>query len=201
MNIFKSLLPLIICWLSASLQAQTTKEAFISLPENLAVDLNAYARMDLIDLYHAGLPATVKNSFGDTLALEKLTPDYLRLKTGKGSLQIIILKMINDSQLYCLIRTVCGPVCDSRIEFYSPAWNRLQPDAFISTAADFFTEENPNLPSPDISLIQWVYDPENATLQQIYNTLDYLSPDDRQNIQPFVKATRKNYHWTGMRFE
>jgi len=193
---------LISCWLVLSLQAQTVKEVFFSLPENQLVDLNAYARMDLVDLYNAGLPAVVKNSFGDTIVLEKLTPDYLRLNTGNGSLQIILLKMINESQLYCLIHTACASVCDSRLEFYSPSWNRLRPDAFITPASTpFFIEENPDSPSLDISLMQWVYDPETSVLQQIYNTPDYLSLDDRRAIQAFVKTRIKNYRWTGIRFE
>ncbi|MDR2805037.1 MAG: DUF3256 family protein [Dysgonamonadaceae bacterium] len=202
MNKLNILFLLIACRFALTAQAQTTKEAFIALPESLSVDLNAYSRMDLIDLYHAGLPATVKNSFGDTLTLEVLTPEYLRLHTGKGSLQLILLTMINDSPLYCLIRTVCSPVCDSRMEFYSPSWNRLQTETFITPAPpSFFIEENPAFPCPDISLMQWTYDPETAVLQQIYTALDYLNPDDRQTVQPLVKTAAKQYSWTGMRFD
>jgi len=199
---FKIIFPLITCWLALSLQAQTTKELFISLPENVLVDLNTYSRMDLVDLYEAELPAVVENSFGDTLTLEKLTPDYLRLNTGKGSLQIILLKMINDSQLYCLIHTICSPVCDSRIEFYSPSWNQLNTGTFIAPAtSSFFVEENLHLPSLDISLTQWIYEPKTSVLQQIYNTPDYLNLDDRRVIQPFIKTRTKDYKWTGIRFE
>jgi hypothetical protein len=202
MNKLKILFLLISGGFTLPAQAQTTKEAFISLPESFVVDLNTYSRLDLIDLYHAGLPAKVENSFSDTLILEKLTPDYLRLNTGKGSLQLIILNMINDSKLYCLIRTVCGPVCDSRIEFYSPSWNRLPADSFITPASTgFFVEENPNFPVLDISLMQWLYEPEESILKQMYTTLDYLSADDRQRIQPALQTTTKNYRWTGMRFE
>ena len=199
---FKIIFSLIGCWLALSAQAQTAKEVFISLPENMLVDLNTYARMDLLDLYNAGLPAVAKNSFNDTLTLEKLTSDYLRLNTGKGSLQIIILKMVNDSQLYCLIHTVCAPVCDSRLEFYSPSWNRLLSETFLTPASSsFFMEENPYAPSLDISLMEWIYDPETSLLQQIYNTPDYLGLDDRQAIQAFVKTRTKDYRWTGIRFE
>jgi len=202
MNKLKNILPLIACWFAFSLQAQSAKEAFISLPENQLVDLNSYARMDLVDLYEAGLPAVVKNSFGDTLTLEKLTPDYLRLNTGQGSLQLIVIRMINDSQLYCLIHTVCASVCDSRLEFYSPSWNRLPPDTFITpVSSSFFIEENPGFPSLDIALMQWVYEPETAVLQQMYNTPDYLSLDDRRAIQAFVKTRTRDYRWTGVRFE
>ena len=202
MNKLKNLLPFIACWFACSLQAQTAKEAFISLPENRLVDLNAYARMDLVDLYEAGLPAVVKNSFDDTLILEKLTPDYLRLNTGQGSLQLIVLRMINDSQLYCLIHTVCASVCDSRLEFYSLSWNRLPSDTFITPASSsFFIEENPDFPSLDIALMQWVYEPETVVLQQMYTAPDYLSLDDRRTIQAFVKTRTKDYRWTGVRFE
>ena len=158
--------------------------------------------MDLVDLYEAGLQAKVTNNFGDTLTLEKLTPDYLRLNTGRGSLQIVILKMINDSQLYCLIHTVCAPVCDSRIEFYSPAWNRLHSETFVTPApSSFFMEENPYSSALDIPLIQWDYKPETSVLQQIYNTPDYLGLDERQAIRAFIKTRVKDYRWTGMRFE
>ena len=202
MNKLKLMLPLIGCWFALSLQAQTAKEAFISLSESHLVDLNTYARMDLVDLYEAGLPAVVKNSFDDTLTLEKLTPDYLRLNTGQGSLQIVLLKMINDSQLYCLIHTVCASACDSRLEFYSLSWNRLPSDTFITPASSsFFIEENPDFPSLDIVLMQWVYEPETAVLQQTYNTPEYLSLDDRRAIQAFVQTKTKNYRWTGIRFE
>jgi hypothetical protein len=190
------------CWLALTLQAQTAKEAFIALPENLLVDFNTFARMDLVDLYEAGLPAKVKNNFEDTLVLEKLTPDYLRLNSGKGSLQIIILKMINESQLYCLIHTVCRPVCDSRIEFYSLAWNRLHSATFVTPASpSFFMEENPYSSGLDISLMQWIYEPETAVLQQRYNTPDYLNLDDRQAIWAFIKTRVREYRWTGIRFE
>jgi hypothetical protein len=49
--------------------------------------------------------------------------------------------------------------------------------------------------------MQWVYDPETAVLQQFYTAIEYLSPDDRQTLQPWVKATAKKYSWTGMRFD
>jgi hypothetical protein len=184
-----------------SLNAQTAKEAFLSMPESLSPDMNLYARMDLVDLYNAGQQAVIANSFNDTIALETLTTDYLCLKTGKGSLQIIALQMINESQLYCLIHTVCGPVCDSRMDFYSVSWNRLNSDTFITPATKTgFIDENPDCPALDISLMQWVYNPETATLQQRYNTPDYLSLEDQNTIHPYIKQEIKEYKWNGIRF-
>ncbi|GHS96164.1 hypothetical protein FACS189421_00740 [Bacteroidia bacterium] len=187
---------------AVSLNAQTAKEAFLSMPESLLPDMNLYARMDLVDLYNAGQQAVIANSFNDTIALEKLTSDYLFLKTGKGSLQIMALQMINESWLYCLIHTVCGPVCDSRMDFYSISWNHLNSDTFITPATKTdFINENPDCPALNISLMQWVYDPETATLQQRYNTPDYLSLEDQNTIRPFIKERMREYRWNGIRFE
>ncbi|GHT40471.1 hypothetical protein FACS189437_06120 [Bacteroidia bacterium] len=199
----KKILPLAINLLFAvSLNAQTAKEAFISMPEVLLPDLNLYSRMDLVDLYNANQQAVIANSFGDTLTLEKLTTDYLLLKTGKGSLQIIALQMINESHLYCIIHTVCGPVCDSRVDFYSVSWNPLNSNTFIMPATKTeFISENPDFPALDISLMQWEYDPETSVLQQIYNTPEYLSLEDQNRIRPFIKERAKEYRWNGVRFE
>jgi hypothetical protein len=195
---------LLIISLSATIaiHAQKAKEVFISLPESILLDLNNNARLDLVDLYEAGREAVVLNSFNDSVSIEKLTDDYFYLKTGISSLQGIVLRMINESILYCLIQTTCAPVCDSRIEFYSVSWNQLNSDIFITPApAAWFLDERGNFPALDIPLIQWVYDPETASLCQIYNTLQNLSKEDQAKIRHSVKNETKEYKWNGIRFE
>jgi hypothetical protein len=186
-----------------TLQAQTAREAFTSMPESMLPDLSLYSRMDLVDLYTAGQPAVVVNSFNDTITLENLTQDYLLLKTGdKNTLQIITLPMINESKLYALIHTVCAPVCDSRMEFYSVSWNPLNASAFIQPAKPVeFMEENRNLPALDISLMQLDYDSQTLTLTQTFNTPQYISMEDENRIRPFIKAKTKACQWNGIRFE
>jgi hypothetical protein len=182
------------------LRAQTAQEVFTTLPEGLVFELSASAQLDLVDLYAAGRPAQAVNRFGDTIVLKKLTPDYLALQSAGGTFQLIVLKMINDSPLYCLIHTVCAPVCDSRVAFYSAAWKSLPWEAFLAPAPpDFFIENAADL--PDVCFTQWIYDSDADVLQQIYTTLDYLGPDERERLRPFLRATGKEFRWTGMRFE
>jgi hypothetical protein len=202
MKSFKLLPTLVLLLVTASLSAQTTKEAFVSLPENLSPDLGPYARMDLIDLYQSGLPAAIPNSFGDTIRMESFTPNALKISSGAASLQLVVLNLINDSQLYLLIHTVCGPVCDSHLSFYSPAWNRLQPDPFIAPADPFFflTGNAPH-PPPSLPLMQWDYDTETSVLRQTYTAPQSLSADDRARLQPHLAVPAKEYRWNGLRFE
>jgi hypothetical protein len=184
------------------LQAQTAREAFTSMPESMLADLSLYSRRDLVDLYNAGQPAVVLNSFNDSVSLENLTPDHLLLKAGNSLIQIAVLPMINESKLYCLIYTVCSPVCDSRMEFYSVAWNPLNSGAFISPAdKSDFVDGNRDFPVLDISLMQLDYDPQTLTLRQTFNTPQYLSLENQDMLRPFIKETAKEYIWNGIRFE
>jgi len=185
----------------SGLHAQTAQEAFLSLPESMLIDLNVNARKDLVDLYQASQEAVVENLLGDSVSIEKMTPDYLLLKAGNGNLQIIVLQMVNDSKLYCLIQTVCAPVCDSRIEFYSVSWKQLDTYTFITPfpQTDFIRTID-NSPLPDRVFMQYIYLPETSSLQQICNTPQSLSTEDQKTIQVLLKENVKEFKWNGFRF-
>jgi hypothetical protein len=196
------ILSAIICslLLITPLEAKTAKEAFASMPESMLWDLNVNSRLDLIDLFEAGRESVVLNSFEDSVSLEKLTPDYLLLKSGQSSIQIIVLTMLNESFLYCFIQTVCSPLCDSRIEFYTPSWKPLDSKTFISSATkEWFIPDNEISPTMNISFMQFVYNPENSFLLQLYNTPKNRSADDP--IEHSFPVKEKKYTWNGIRFE
>ena len=192
-------------------QAQTVSELFVNLPEPALLTLTASDRMDLIDMYKAGEKAVVKNQFDDSCSILCMTDDYLLIQTGKNTLELFLLPMINDSKIAGLIQTVCAPVCDSRLEFYTTAWKKLATPVFITFAGncDFLKEEiNPEeeivknaLIPLDISLMQLHYDPDKQELQQYYTTPEYLSETDRDNVMPYLKENPKRFKWNQIRFE
>ncbi|MCL1938368.1 MAG: DUF3256 family protein [Candidatus Azobacteroides sp.] len=197
----KTIMLLISLHVIFELQAQTSEEAFISLPESMAIELNVDARRDLVDLYQAGRKAIVENLLEDSVSIENMTPDYLLLKTGNDNMQIIILQMINESKLYCLIQTVCAPACDSRIEFYSVSWKQLDTNTFITPFPQSdFINANENSSLPDMVFMQYIYSPETSSLQQIDNTFQNLSIEDQKAIQALIKKKVKEYKWNGFRF-
>jgi len=191
-------------------QGQTASELFVKLPEPALLPLTVSDRLDLIDLYKAGEKATVKNSFEDSCSIIRLTDNYLQIQTGKNTTELFLLPMINDSKIVGLIQTVCAPVCDSRLEFYTTTWKKLAPSVFITFAGknDFLkdsvnidNEEVKNVLIPlDISLMQLHYDPEKQELQQYYTTPKYLSEPDRAKIKPYLKEAPKLFKWNLTRF-
>jgi len=109
-----------------------------------------------------------------------------------------------------LIQTVCAPVCDSRIEFYTTSWKKLAASVFVTLAGknDFLkdsinpdNEEVKNALIPlDISLMQLHYDPDKKELQQNFTTPEYLSKPDRIKAMPYLKETPKRFKWNLTRF-
>jgi len=193
------------------IQGQTASELFVTLPESALLPLTVSDRLDLIDLYKAGEKATVENRFDDSCSILRLTDDYLQIQTGKNTVELFLLPMINDSKVVGLIQTVCVPVCDSKLEFYTTSWKKLSASVFITFADkyDFLKEgvrpedekvKNALIPL-DISLMQLHYDPDNRELQQYYTTPDYLSETDRAKAEPYLSKTPKRFKWNLTRFE
>jgi len=190
---------------------QTVAELFVKLPDSAFLPLTTSDRLDLIDLYKAGGKATVKNRFDDSCSILRMTDDYLQIQSGKSTMELFLLPMINDSKIIGLIQTVCAPVCDSHLEFYTTGWKKLTTSFFITFANKYnFLKEGVQtedkevknaLVSLDISLMQLHYDPDKRELQQTYTTPDYLSKPDRAKVKPYLKETPVQFKWNRMHFE
>jgi hypothetical protein len=181
------------------------------MPEFLSLTLTETNRLELVELYKGGLPAAVENLMGDSCFLTRMTDDYLQIREGESSLEIIVLPMINDSKVVCLIRTFCAPFCDSYLEFYTVNWKKLNNNMLITPAEkkqfikagvnpDEQKVRNALIPL-DISLMQFRYDPDSRELLQYYNTPQYLSADDRENAAPYLNDMPLVFKWNQIRFE
>jgi len=193
------------------IHGQTASELFVKFSDPALLSLTVSNRLDLIDLYKAGQNATVKNRFDDSCSIVRMTDNYLQIQTGKNTMELFLLQMINDTKIIGLIQTVCAPVCDSKLDFYTTSWKKLSASVFITFANkyDFLKEginpedekvKNALIPL-DISLMQLHYDPDKQELLQYYTTPDYLSADDKENVMPYLKDAPKQFKWNQMRFE
>ena len=193
------------------IQGQTASELFAKSPDAAFLSLTVSDRLDLIDLYKAGEQATVKNRFDDSCSIIRMTDDYLQFRIGSDTMELFLLPMINDSKIVGMIQTVCAPVCDSHLEFYTTTWKKLSASVFITFAGkyDFLKEgihpedekvKNALIPL-DISLMRLHYDSDTQELQQYYTTPDYLSETDRDRVMPYLKEEPKRFKWNLTRFE
>ena len=116
---------LIIAHATNGISAQTIADAWVNMPAHIMPLIGKNARLDMIDLYKAGMSAKIPTFTGDTVHLSALGNTYLNLRTSKAS--TIQLKQIKSGKklLYVIITTVEGPVPNSHINLYDTNWQAI----------------------------------------------------------------------------
>ncbi len=192
--------------------AQEMEALFVSMPDSNIPQLENAWRKDLVDLYKSGKEAKLKNTMNGFSTLKKLTSDYLLLEvTERSRIEIKLLPLVNNTNVVCFVRTVSGPVADSRVDFFTTEWVPLDAsDLFTPVSADWFIKEDADRGSTDflsatsrldMDLIEYRLSPDSLTLTATYNTPLYLSKEDRDKVIPFIKESPKVYTWEKHHFK
>lgn len=196
------------CWLGG--RAQELRSLFVAMPDSVLPLLTKTNRMDCIDFLDSNMKAEVKNRFNNTSELKVLTKDYLELQlTSQSSVEMKLLPMNDSVKVVCMVHTVCGPVCDSEITFYDTQWKQLPPKNFITLPeVDRFYYLNTNEESyatvrkaADMYLMKANLSSEASTLTFIYTTPEYLSKEDREKLELYLRKEPIVYQWVEGRFQ
>lgn len=107
-------------------QDNTVAEAFSTMPLDLTITIDSMARLDMIDLYQAGMTAHARTLLGDTAQIISMGQTFMELRTSKAS--TLQIKQVGKGKktLYILITTTYAPVAHSHIDIYNAQW-QLQP--------------------------------------------------------------------------
>ena len=196
------------CWLGG--RAQELRSLFVAMPDSVLPLLTKTNRMDCIDFLDSNMKAEVKNRFNNTSELKVLTKDYLELQlTSQSSVEMKLLPMNDSVKVVCMVHTVCGPVCDSEITFYDTQWKQLPSKNFITLPeVDRFYYLNTNEESyatvrkaADMNLMKANLSSEASTLTFIYTTPEYLSKEDREKLELYLRKEPIVYQWGEGRFQ
>ena len=196
------------CWLGG--RAQELRSLFVAMPDSVLPLLTKTNRMDCVDFLDSNMKAEVKNRFNKTSELKVLTKDYLELQlTSQSSVEMKLLPMNDSVKVVCMVHTVCGPVCDSEITFYDTQWKQLPSKNFITLPeVDRFYYLNTNDESyatvrkaADMYLMKANLSSEASTLTFIYTTPEYLSKEDREKLELYLRKEPIVYQWGEGRFQ
>lgn len=147
----------------------------------------------------------VMNVFGDSIIREAYTDDYVSLKTSEaGKVEIKFLPLVNNSNIIAVITTVCGQICDSRIDFYTTSWQPLDKtvlfsaidlDSFIKNDSDKNSLAFKNaLAGVDMLPVKYAFSDGGEIVVEA--ELDkYLSLDDYKAIQPYLNPNPLIFEW------
>jgi hypothetical protein len=184
---------------------------FANMPDKLIPQLESAWRKDLVELYRSGKEARLENMMHGFSVLKKLTSGYLLLQTTECStVEMKLLPLVNNTHVLCMVTTVNGPVPDSRIAFFSTAWETLDTgDLFTPVPVARFIKEDADTDSEgcpdalfrlDMELIHYQLHPDTPTLTATFTTPLYLNEGEREKVAPYIKEP-KVYTWEKYHFE
>ena len=133
----KRILLLVLIALGTTLiEAQTMRQIWIDMPDEMVPYLNQSNRTELADYVDMKVDAAIRNKLEDTTRIERLTLEYIRVKLNASHrLEMRLLQKADGSKVLCVVNTWLGPAADSRLSFYDTDWHQLA-DISVPTATN-----------------------------------------------------------------
>jgi hypothetical protein len=196
---FLMLLPTLI-------HAQTVGDLFKSMPADLLPGVSEGNKtMLLVDSGRTAVPYPL----GEIQKVSQ-SDDYLQIKTSDiGTTQLKLLQMGNDSVIVCLIKTVCGDVCDSHLSFYTSDWKKLNSEAFLpDVSAEIFFNSSRKMSEndkyavslPDIYPISAAFNEKGTDLTLMFHYKDRLTEAQIEELKPLLKSDSVVLTWDNASF-
>ncbi|MBQ2980387.1 MAG: DUF3256 family protein [Bacteroidaceae bacterium] len=188
-------------------QAQTVADALKKMPQQLIINIDSIARLDMIDLYKAGMTAQARTLGGDTAHLTILGDTYLHMRTSKASTIQIKLLQQGRKTYYAVITTVEGPVANSHLQLYDASWQTVGTKKKFTPLAihDFIKttdKKQRNAIAQEVVLhtIQYTMSEENSNITATPSFLLTLDEETRQRIKPHFHDTVV-LQWNGRKWK
>jgi hypothetical protein len=184
-----------------SLSSQTIEKCYINMPERLNPVISPKSRMELLEYHKAGQSDSIQNRFGGQAYLEVFDTLNNRIvvkNTKNATFEMKLLKVENGMPVIGVIRSVCAPVCQSAVEFYDTAWNKM-PFQFNMPKAIQWVNKDKLAASPNLdevwmdnvlenSFVSLHFDAPGLRLVATNNRVEFLSDDDRKLISPLLNS-------------
>lgn len=131
----KILILLVLSCSLSGLQAQSLKDLFLRMPQEVCPVLSEYNRLELVDNQKNGKFMQTRNLLSKFTIMNELTDDYARMTVSPNSSKEMKMLTKSDGQrIIMVINTVrSDSIIDSSIQFYSTSWQPL-------TATDYLEE-------------------------------------------------------------
>lgn len=206
--IIGGMLLLLLC----PVRAQEIKELFVQIPDSLSLLLTKVNREDFADFLESNMKARVKNRFDRTSEMKKMTSDYLFLQeTSQSTVEMKLLPLNDSVRVICYVKTVCGPVCDSRVRFFSADWKELPASEYLLPPQedDFYiltdTTERDKLEKlrakADMYLLKASLSEQDRSITFTYTTPEYLNEEESRELSSFLRKDPVVLEWKNGRYE
>lgn len=192
----------------------TIKEVLMAMPDSIVQYLNSEQRAELCRFSNTQDTLKVKNTLNGETYIDSISDTFANVVLNNAAqMQIKLLPLNDSSQVVCTIKTVSKPVADSRVNFYSVDWNKLQ-DTFglpnqnnekvmlglLTVCPDTMSMERYNelidKIEPVITSASFSRE-ENATITYSLS-LPMLDREEKDVLKSIIK--QKSFNWDGHSF-
>ncbi|GAB6012074.1 DUF3256 family protein [Viscerimonas tarda] len=189
------------------LQAQNISSIFLSAPDDVLFGMDASSKNLLLANPNDTVVVEVASALNGKVKRLGISDDFIALETSSvGALQLKLLPLINNSQIVCVVNTVCGKSCDSRIRFYTTDWSplenttalfpQLNADSFIKPDVDRTSDDFRNASvALDLPVIKLELNATDTAINACLDIESYLSEEDYEKIKPFLIDSPKVFNW------
>jgi len=188
-----------LIWISQNLSAQTIEKYYVNMPDGLNPTLSKQNRLELLEYHKAGQGDSITNRFGNKsflLSMDTINQLVVVKSTASSTLEMKVLNLSDNTPSIGIIRTVCGPICQSMVEFYDTAWLAIPIQFNMPKATDWLDDTN-SIPENvdrqwvlnilENSFISLSFQPASGMIIAKNNSLEFIGEVDRKLIEPLMK--------------
>lgn len=188
-------------------QSQSIENIYINMPDALNPIVGKAQRHELLEYFKVNQSDSVTNRFGRQTRIVKLdTINENIIVNNSASSEFQLMKLYNkDSTVFVgLINTVCAPVCQSNIQFYDTAWNKLPTKFQMPKSIDWLNSDSLSISVLDPIWVRNVLENSfvklkfDSTLKLIIAEnfiIGFLSDEDSQKIQQVLDPVEFKYFY------
>lgn len=182
--------------MAMNVSTQNIGKYYVNMPDVLNPTLSKQNRLELLEYHKAKLGDSIVNRFGNKAYLQKYDSINQRIivkNTVSSTFDMALLHLDTNTQVIGLISTICGPICQSVLEFYDTAWQPIplqftmpksiewiNEEALAKTSIDKFRVEN----MMENSFISLSFSAEKQDIIAKNNSLEFLSNEDKKILIP-----------------
>ncbi len=202
----KAILLLLLCFTTLA-NGQTVGDLFKAMPSELLPGLSdGNKTMLLVDTGQTSVPYALGE-----VKKRVHNDDHLLIQTSNvGTIELKLLPVAQDSIIICVIRTVCAQACDSRIDFYTTGWEKIDDSTLLPPINreiffDSSQKERENykyaVSLPGIYPVLAKFSDNGTDLLLAFDFKEHLDEQQIAEVLPFLKSDTIVLKWDRVSFK
>ncbi|MDI9605133.1 MAG: DUF3256 family protein [Bacteroidota bacterium] len=202
----KAILLLLLCFTTLA-NGQTMGDLFKAMPSELLPGLSdGNKTMLLVDTGQTSVPYALGE-----VKKRVHNDDHLLIQTSNvGTIELKLLPVAQDSIIICVIRTVCAQACDSRIDFYTTGWEKIDDSTLLPPINreiffDSSQKERENykyaVSLPGIYPVLAKFSDNGTDLLLAFDFKEHLDEQQIAEVLPFLKSDTIVLKWDRVSFK